>query len=61
MFILGHMLLHKLFINVAIANIFLQAPALYDLRRLNYNSRKNVKNSDIFPKTKKDLVVLSRQ
>ena len=31
-----HMLLHKLFINVAIANIFLHAPALYDLRRLNY-------------------------
>ena len=56
------MLLDKLYINVAIANISLQAPALNDLRRLNYKQfTENVKNSDIFPKTKKDLVVLSRQ
>ena len=57
------MLLQKLYINVAIANIFLLAPARYDLRRLNYKqfTEKREKNSDIFPKTKKDLVVLSRQ
>ena len=36
LFILGHMLLHKLYINVTIANIFLHVPALKDLRKLNY-------------------------
>ena len=35
LFILGHMLLHELYINVAIANIFHHAPALKDLRKLN--------------------------
>ena len=49
------MLLHKLYINVAIANIFLPAPALYDLRRLNYNqfTEKREKTVIFFPKPKR--------
>ena len=50
------MLLHKLYIqNVAIANIFLLAPARYDLRRLNYKqfAEKREKTVIFFPKPKR--------
>ena len=45
----------KLYMNVAIANIFLQAPARYDLRRLNYKqfTKKREKTVIFFPKPKR--------
>ena len=54
--ILDHMLLHKLYINVAFANILLHTMSLQ-----NHPGPKYEKKDDIFPKTKKDLVVLTRQ
>ena len=50
------MLLHKLYINVAFANILLHTMSLQ-----NHPGPKYEKKDDIFPKTKKDLVVLTRQ
>ena len=54
MLILGHVLLHRLYINVTIANIFLHAPALWDLRKLNYLqfTGKHEKTVIFFPKPK---------
>ena len=37
MSILDHMLLHKLYINVAIANILLYSKSLYDLQKRRYD------------------------
>ena len=49
------MLLHKLYINVAIANIYLEAPDLFDLRRLNFKqiTEKREKTVIFFPKPKR--------
>ena len=48
-------MLHKLFMNVAIAQIFFLAPARYDLRRLNYKqfTEKREKTVIFFPKPKR--------
>ena len=48
-------MLHKLSVNVAFANIYPQAPAFYDLRRLNYKqfTEKREKTVIFFPKPKR--------